>query len=117
MATEKQWTDAARRLLDMTKDGAIAWKDHNGASRPEAIGPVHTTEALNRVIAVYEFEYPHYDPDTDTSAPTRDVAIEFVTSNGELEYRWPKTAFHWALLDAVRFNVSNVQNFLDEFLK
>lgn len=116
MATDKQWTDAVQKLFEQTNAGLLKWTVSPEIMRPDVVGHVFTTRARDRVIAIYEFEYPWYNPDTDETITDTNVAVEFIDQAGNLEYRWPKTRFHWALLEKVRFSVTAVQSFLDEFL-
>jgi hypothetical protein len=85
--------------------------------RDDAHDQVYQGEAMGRLIVVYEFDYEEYDGENDRTRWTTDVAIEFVTLTGDVEYRWPRTSHRWLLLDAIRFVHSGADEFLEKFLK
>jgi hypothetical protein len=115
---ELNWDPAVEKLIEHTLSNRITWNPHPGLSsqRDEVKGEVYTARVQERLVAVYEYRFRSYD-DLDAWDWTDDVAIEFITHDGTLEWRWPQSAHRWRLLDSIRYQRSQAGSFLESFLK
>jgi len=122
MGSEDSWTRAVRKLVRLTESGEITW-----APFPQLVstrkhlqedieGEPFCANVEGRPIAVYQYRFKRYE-DEDTWSWESDVAVEFVNTDGQLEWRWPATAYRWELLEAVRGQVAGASHFLRSFLR
>ena len=134
MSTEKRdpWKDAITRMISLTESGEIGWSLSTSirSKRENVVGEVYTARYLEREIAVYEYRYKQYQSraatpmspiflhelDPDRWFWANSVSVEFVTVNGEVDWRWPTTPNHFALLDAIRRQHSGADVFLRKLL-
>jgi len=117
MQTDEMWEQAINKLVSVTCSGSLEWQIDEPISSPAGAvtGHVYTSYVQGRKLAVYEFRY-RYFTDEDEWELVPDVAIDFVTEDGTLEYRWPKLGPRWTLIDAIRRSVSGADEFLESFL-
>jgi len=118
MPTEREWEQAAQRLIKLTQSQQLQWQaDPRIKIRQENIqGDAYCAVVEERRIAVYEYKYQYYDDDLGGWDWRNEVGVEFVGSEGGLEYRWPAIPSRWQLLDAIRCVISGAQDFLKRFL-
>jgi hypothetical protein len=117
---EQRWDEAVGRLTEMTERGEIQWKEQRLSLRPMMdafVGPQFVTEFDSRRIAVYEYSFPAENSDYGRYIDSR-VVVEFVDEGGERVWVWPVSSGNrWELLEAVRFQVSQADGFLDALLR
>src|SRR5690606_4470053 len=109
-----------------TLDGGIVWTSHfdisfeQGVDDDRVINPVYVAEYANKTIAVYEYRTRVFT-DEDTWNWESGVSIEFVeldidgvTHDLRLRrlWRWPETAGARPLLEAIRYQSVQADDFL-----
>ena len=118
MPTDQDWNAAVRKLLSLTEAGQVTWRRYQElpSKRENTQGEAFCTELQGRRIAVYEYRFRSYE-DEDSWSWETEVGVEFVTFDGELEWRWPATSSRWELIDAIRGQVAGAPDFLRRFLE
>lgn len=114
---DNRWNDAAIKLAELTRAGDVKWSSNPAMAklREDAVGSVFVGKYLDKLMCVYEYKYRRFT-DVDEWEWETDVAIEFVTDGGALEWRWPAVAQRRSLLDAIRYAAANAGDFLKKLL-
>ena len=117
MPTDQDWAPAVKKLVALTESGKLTWDRFIGfpPRAEEIVGDALSAFVQARRIAVYEYRFKSYQ-DEDTWSWETEVAIEFVTDSGDLEWRWPATRYRWLLMDAIRSQRAKAPEFLRDFL-
>lgn len=130
MNDANSWEAARRRLTELTLDGGISWASHFDVSFGQevdddrVINPVYVAQYANKTIAVYEYRTKVFT-DEDTWNWESGVSIEFVeldvdgvTNDLRLRrlWRWPETAGARTLLEAIRYQAVQADDFLNQIL-
>lgn len=118
MRDADQWNTAAQRLTILTERGSLKWIDNLWPLeiREAVVGDaVYGATFKNKFLMVYEYSYRAYS-DEDNFEWAKDVAIEFVDHQGNLQWQWPKVPYRIRLLDAIRCKVSGATDFLESLL-
>ncbi|HZF49154.1 MAG TPA: hypothetical protein VE093_10925 [Polyangiaceae bacterium] len=117
------WSKAIEKLHHQTNAGAIQWEPgdetmiYRHFERDNIEGQAYFTELGDKHIAVYEYKYRTID-DFDQPTWTSAVAVEFVTGDGRIEWRWPVSGpALFSLIEAIRFKTSGAEKFFEGFLK
>jgi hypothetical protein len=122
MMTAKSWDSATDKLIELTESGRIRWEpahqmpsasDHGNAS--ELVGPAYVATVEEKRVAVYEYRYRLYT-DADEWHWSTEIAVGFVDNNDQMEWEWPSPRRRSALLDAIRYQQSGAEQFLDRLL-
>jgi len=135
MAIEKnKWIDAVGKLLEFTQEGSLLWESvkppayltsEPGNSR---IDVVYEAQYKDRTLRLYEARYKVEKPNSffltsatslfDQQYPywTSTTVLELLDDNALSPWAFPKTQVLDDLLDAVRYQVSGVRDFLNEIL-
>jgi hypothetical protein len=141
MAKEKnKWIDAVGKLLEFTQEGSLSWESINPPaylnSEPanSRVDVVYKAHYKDRTLRLYEKRYKVERPIYDSSAVyvatsvtsfvnsreypywTSTTVLELLDGNGLSPWVFPKTQVLDDLLDAVRYQVSGVKDFLHEIL-
>lgn len=105
------------KLIKLTKAGKLSWHERPRFSdRPEKIvGKVYVASHQAKLIAVYQTKYKYYTDEFAWEWATA-TNIEFIDSDGQLEWTWPEAENADELLDAIRFANSDAQAFMDSFV-
>jgi len=136
MANEKnKWIDAVGKLLEFTQEGSLSWESVkppaylNSEPANSRVDVVYEAHYKDRTLRLYEARYkvekPH--PYLTTSATsffdqreypywTGTTVLELLDDNELSPWVFPKTQVLDDLLDAVRYQVSGVKDFLNEIL-
>jgi hypothetical protein len=117
MPREPNWEAAVKKLAEQTEAGMIKWSQNTRVAslRKQVHGDGYEAVVQGRHVLVYEYRYRDFI-DSEEYEWEDDVAIEFVTPQLELEYRWPATPYRRYLLDSIRYQVSGADKFLERFL-
>ncbi|HUT94347.1 MAG TPA: hypothetical protein VMY37_33110 [Thermoguttaceae bacterium] len=117
MPTDQDWAPAVQKLVALTESGKLTWERcyHAPPRAHEIVGDMLRANVQGRYITVYEYRFKSYE-DEDTWSWETEVAVEFVDSQGELQWRWPATSYRWALIDAIRAQLAGAPDFLRKFL-
>jgi len=117
MPNELEWTHAVQKLVNLTELGEVHWSVNSSLAVKRENVHRDGFQALvdNHFIAVYEYRFRTFE-DEDTWSWETDVAIEFVSIDGDPQWRWPATTNRWELLEAVRGSVVGANTFLRDFL-
>lgn len=118
MPTDQDWAPAVAKLVALTESRELTWDRffHTPPRDHDIVGDtMFRANVQGRYIAVYEYRFKTYE-DEDTWSWETEVAVEFVKSEGELQWRWPATSYRWALIDAIRAQVAGAPQFLEKFL-
>ena len=117
MAGEDDWTRAVRKLVALTESGGVTWVQFPqlGSKRENVQGDAFYADVEGRPVAAYQYRFKSYE-DEETWSWENEVAVEFVTSDGDLQWRWPATPYRWELLEAIRGQVAGARHFLESFL-
>jgi hypothetical protein len=117
-----KWDDATRKLIELTKSGQLDWEpddeipERRKASSP-TVGPAYVTELNGKRIAVYEARTVVWDDDGTMIPYTgTHVVVEFVDEHGNSEWRWPSAKGKYELLELIRYQCSDAENFLAKLL-
>lgn len=117
MLTDQDWAPAVKKLVALTESGELTWERFLvfPPRTEEVQGHAFHAVVQRRDIAVYEYRFRHYEDEGEWYW-ANDVAIEFVSPGGELQWRWPATPHRWALIEAIRAQLTQAPDFLREFL-
>lgn len=106
------WSEFIRSLIKKTKGDSIHWSrahQPQAVTREKIVGPAYETEFGDKPfhVRVFRYEYRYYT-DIDEFETRDEVAIEFVSSDGDPEWRLPQSPLCSSLLNVVQFQSSNV---------
>lgn len=125
-----QWEAARQRLTELTRSGQIEWSSHYDLSYEQEfdddriVGPIYVAQYANKMIAVYEYQTKVFT-DEDRWNWESGVSVEFVefdidgvTHEQRLrrQWRWPETPGSRTLLEAIRYQSSQADDFLSQIL-
>jgi|GEM_PF-2290092 len=116
------WDRAVRKLIELTEAGSIRWETvpRLGGDRDrnlQQIGPAYVSTVNGRRIAVYEFQELSWVEELEKMMPgASKVAVEFVNEALEPIWKWPAPDFRWELLDSIRYQQADGNEFLKSFL-
>lgn len=113
MSEDRDWGRAIERLEELTRAGSLAWTPRS-LSRDDIVGDAHVAAYDDKLIAVYEYRRKQ-DP-LGVIRPVKDVAIEFISDDGNIQWTWPQSPHRWALLNAIRYQLSRADQFYDRLL-
>jgi hypothetical protein len=135
MLTEKKnkWIDAVGKLLQITQQGSLKW---NPVKPPpyltselsdSRVDVVYETEYKDRTLRLYEKRYKVQKPNPLFSATlvfdpreypywTSKTVLELLDVNELSPWAFPNSQVLDDLLDAVRYQVSGIKDFLNEIL-
>lgn len=139
MAAEKRnkWIDAVGKLLELTQKGLLLWEPAkppvylNSEPNSSRVDVVYEAQYKEKTLRLYETRYKVEKPSsyfglaTSTTSffdqreyPywTSTTVLELLDDNGLSPWTFPKSQVLDDLLDAVRYQVSGVKDFLDEIL-
>ncbi len=136
MASEKKnkWIDAVGKLLQLTQQGSLKWKPIkppaylNSAPNDSRVDVVYDTDYKDRVLRLYEKRYKIQKPNPvfatiSVFADEREypywsskTVLELLDENELSPWAFPNSQVLDDLLDAVRYQVSGVKDFLNEIL-
>jgi hypothetical protein len=122
MTTGTSWDAATDRVIELTESGEIRWQplqripsasQHGNSS--ELIPPAFVAVVQEKRLAVYEYRFQFYT-DADEWHWETEVAIVFVNEDDHIEWEWPSPRRRRALLEAIRYQHSGAESFLDKLL-
>src|SRR3569833_625779 len=116
MNETEEWEKVLKKLASQTDTGDVTWQVFSRPVRENLVGYVYMAEVKNKKIVIYEYSYRHY-ADEDVWEDLTDVAVEFVSHDGTLEWRIPAAPARHELLNAVRKATAGAGDFLAEFLE
>ncbi|HTN00858.1 MAG TPA: hypothetical protein VL132_03225 [Planctomycetaceae bacterium] len=117
-ADDQSWDIAVDKLIRLTEVGQLKWHEVRLPLRPlmqDFVGPQYVAEVEGKHIAVYEYSFPS-ESDEYGKVTSSMIRIEFVTSAGEPVWVWPVSKGRRQLLDAVRRQGTDANQFLEAFL-
>ena len=110
---------AVDKLIQMTRDDELHWLPSHDLCRRRSdtdfVGPAYLTDVDGKKVAIYEYRFQSFT-DADEWHWDTGVTIEFVDQNYEPEWVWPSAKGRFGLLDAVRYQTSAADDFLNRFL-
>ena len=135
MAEEKKnkWIDAVGKLLQITQQGTLKWDPAkppaylSSEARDSRVDVVYETEYKDRTLRLYEKRYQVQKPNPLFSATsvfdqreypywTSKTVLELLDENELSPWAFPNSQVLDDLLDAVRYQVSGVRDFLNDIL-
>ena len=134
MSSEKKnkWIDVIGKLLQLTQKGTLKWEPVkppsylNGETNDSRVEVVYETEYKERTLRLYEKRYKVQKPtgyfvisgldQREYPYWSSKTVLELLDENGLSPWAFPQSLVLDNLLDAVRYQVSGVKNFLDEVL-
>ncbi len=138
MTTEKnKWIDAAGKLLQLTQDGKLKWQPRDAPAylnlEPDRkrVEVVYEAKYNSRKLRLYQFSYKVQKPRSSLGALkdlaayvnpheypywTTKTALELLDQSGFGAWTFPETEVLEDLAVAVRYQVAEVKEFLDEIL-
>ena len=119
MPNVDQWDQAAQKMIQLTENDKLNWQVNlfPVTMRNEVLrDTIYCAHVQGHWVAVYEYRYQEFY-DADNWYWSNEVAIEFVTANGDLEWRWPTVPCRVQLLDAIRAKICGANDFLKRFLE
>lgn len=118
MPNEEKWTEVITKLTEQTEAGQVNWQQGSPFGpvvRENDIRDVYSAPVQGRWVLVYEYTYRSYS-DEDVWTLENEVSIEFIDTEGKLQWKWPKLAGRWQLIEAIRYRISGAHEFLQGFL-
>lgn len=115
---DQSWDFAVEKLIRLTEGGQLQWHEAKLPLRPlmqDFVGPQYMAEVEGRHIAVYEYAFPT-ESDEYGKFTSSMIRIEFVTPAGDPVWVWPVSKGRRQLLDAVRKQGTEANQFLEAFL-
>ena len=134
MLSEKKnkWIDAVGRLLQITQQGSLKWEPVkplpylNSELSDSRVDVVYEGEYKDRTLRLYEKRYKVQKPNPlfatlafdqrDYPYWTSKTVLELLDENELSPWAFPNSQVLDDLLDAVRYQVSGVKDFLNEIL-
>ncbi|HEX8846784.1 MAG TPA: hypothetical protein VF791_19230 [Pyrinomonadaceae bacterium] len=133
MSTEKnKWIDALGKLLTLTQEGQLIWAtaEPPGSfnSLPhQRVDVVYQTRYKDRTLRLFELYHKVEKPKgltvfmdqyDNTQYPywTKITVLQLLDENGLAAWTFPETEVLNHLLEAVKYQVTGVKDFLDEIL-
>ena len=110
---QDKWVHVVTQLNKLTQEGALKWepiyppatlKDQNYV----LVDPVFRTIYKDKVLVAFSREWEGYGVET---------GLAFLSEEDKLLWRFPEISGTSDLLESIRFQVADVQGFLDELLK
>ncbi len=119
IAVADRWTMAVKKLIQMTRDGELRWRpSHELCGRckeTDIVSPAYLAEVDGKRVAIFEYRFMSFT-DAEVWHWDTGVTIEFVDQNHESEWVWPSPQGRFELLDAVRYQAAEADDFLNRFL-
>jgi hypothetical protein len=110
---------AVEKLIELTRNGELRWRPSHELCRRRSgtnfFGPAYIADVDGKQVAVFEYRFQNFT-DVDEWHWDTGVTVEFVDQNYETEWVWPSPPGRFALLDAVRYQASEADDFLNRFL-
>ncbi|MDQ1638228.1 MAG: hypothetical protein QOF62_1567 [Pyrinomonadaceae bacterium] len=134
MASDKnKWIDAVGKLLQLTQQGSLKWEPvkppaHlNAELNNSRVDVVYETNYKDRTLRLYEKRYKVDKPNPSFSLGVRfdqqeypywtsRAVLELLDENELSPWAFPNSQILNDLLEAVRYQVSGVKDFLNEIL-
>jgi len=123
MSTDKEIIQVITKLNRLTQEGKIQWK----RMKPPAnlitgtdvkIFDFYGTKYKGRNIGLYEERYQGYDDDFFYGTYWTDrLVLAFFSENWGKEWEFPKSTGIYELLTSIKYEVADVDTFMDEILK
>ena len=115
-----EWESAVKKLTALTREGKLKWTptyelSERRRSQYRLVGPAYIGDTNNKRIAVLEYEFARFDLDGN-EYPDTGISIEFIDPRWETEWVWPASGGRFELLEAIRFQTSQADKFLENFL-
>jgi hypothetical protein len=111
------------QLNRLTKEGQIKWKSqrppHSLVESRDSEGRITYfwgAKYMGKNIGVYEEKYRAYNEDTDSSYWESRPVLGFFGENWELEYEKLHIMGMWDLIDTIKYQLAEVEEFLDKIL-
>lgn len=115
MSEKEKWEKVLAKLVADTKSGEVEWARATRPNREAIVGFGYVASVSNTRLMVYEYEYRHY-LEEEVWETQSDVAVEFVSLDGTLEWKVPPVPQRFALLEEVRLQTSGALDFANEYL-
>lgn len=122
MEETKKWVRIVSKFNELTQEGQLSWtrldpppglRDSNTIVEAVYVSEVRLKEIYQRV-RIYEGKYRTYDNDFG-SYWANEVVLEFIDEEGRSEWQFPEIPGIWDLLESVKYQVTDVDSFLEEF--
>lgn len=120
MSVTNRFVDAITSLIQQTQDGTISWRacspsDDLTKGSEDVVDTVYVAEKDGRLVRLYKYRYKHFT-DEDVWYWDEDVALELSDEDKSSWWRFPEHRALWDLLEAVKFKVVGVDQFIDKLL-
>lgn len=108
------------RLIQRTQDDLLTWEakptsEDIAESDESVVGAVYVTETSGRNLRLYHYKSRLYSDDVEWEW-VHGVALELEDRDNLSWWRFPEDRIIWDLDETVKFKVSDVESFLDDFL-
>lgn len=116
---DQGWERTVDKLIDLTERGELKWRTVNLPLRPlmrAFVGPQYVADVEGWLIAVYEYLYPSSGRDFSRPYSESGIRVEFITAAGDPLWVWPAGSGRNELLDVVRKQGTDADQFLEAFL-
>lgn len=107
------------KLIKDTRSGILEWEeDYTNIDLGEEriLGKPYVTELNHRMLRIYKYKYKHYT-DYDQYVWSESFRLEFIDGHGNSEWEFPNTGSVRDLYESVTYQISDVDDFFDEYLK
>ena len=117
---EEQISKIVSKLINDTRSGILEWRESDVGFELDAgekiVGKAYFTELNNRFLRIYKYKYKSY-LDIDKWSWGEGYKLEFTDINGNSEWKFPSANSIADLYDSVTYQISDVDNFLDDYLE
>jgi len=120
MDSETKLVKLIAYLIELTQKGKLNWRRYEPpdpivTSHDNKIDFVYVTNFENKKLRIYEERYKYW---YDEGRYTWDnqVVIDFADDEGRSIWRFPKLPGAWDLLEAVRYQEAEVDDFISELI-
>ena len=107
------------KLNRLTKQGQIEWKRGKPPGIIESEGGIpyfFKATYMEKNIGVYEEKFRAYNEDTDSHYWASRSVVGFFSEHWEPEYEMADIIGTWDLIDTIKYQIANVDKFLDKIL-
>ena len=123
MATDKEIIKVITKLNRLTQEGKIKWERREPppslvTGTDSKIFDFFATNYKGRNIGLFEERYQGWDEDYFHGAYWTDrLVLAFFSTAWEKEWEFPKSPGIYELLTSIKYQVAEVETFMNDFLK
>jgi hypothetical protein len=120
MKEESKFIKAIAKLIQLTQDGDLKWSINKNTKQitegtNNIIDVVYTAHEENEHLRLYEMKFKNW-LEEDTFEWDNQAFLEIIDELGNAIWTFPSNRTLWDLLEAVRYQTSGVDDFINRLL-